>query len=130
MTVFNKIHSQSFRLIPLRFNYFQNELEFYNEVQWPCSTKMSCETGKVELTFLKKESGLWETYGRLRQRTKNIKIVNSATKFNFVYKNKVQVTHNIFLLELERTDGAKIIVPIGKHIRVFVNVNGELMRHF
>lgn len=91
---------------------------------------MSCETGKVELTYLKKESGLWENYGRLRQRSKNLEIVNSPTKFNFVYKNRVQVTHNIFLLELERTDDAKIIIPIGKHIRVFVKIDGELMTYF
>lgn len=77
------------------------------------------------MTFRKKESGVWENYGRLKQQSKDVEAVNSAVKFNFVYKNKVKVTHNIYLLELERTDGAKIVVPIGKHVRACVNVDGE-----
>lgn len=87
---------------------------------------MYFETGKVEIIFGKKETGVWENYGKLKQFSQDNEAFNETVKFNYVYRNKVQVTRNIFLLELERTDGAKIIIPIGKHIRAFVNVDGGL----
>lgn len=80
------------------------------------------------MTFRKKESRVWENYGRLRQQSTEVEAVNKVVKYNFVYKNKVQVTRDIFLLELERTDGVKIVVPVGKHIRVFVKVNGKFTK--
>lgn len=112
--------------IPSEIYLFQNDLFFYEEILWPCSTKVSCETGKVEITFRKKETGIWENYGRLKQYSQNIEAVYETVRLTFIYKNKVQVTHNVFLLELERTDGAKIIIPIGKHVRAVVNVDGKL----
>lgn len=99
---------------------------FHEEIQWPCSSKVFCETGKVEITFRKKETGIWENYGKLKQYRQDTEAPKNTVRYNFIFKNKVRVTHNIFLLELERTDGAKIIVPIGKHIRAFVNVDGRL----
>lgn len=76
------------------------------------------------MTFRKMESRVWENYGQLRQQTETV-AVNSVVKYNFVYKNKVKVANNIYLLELERTDGAKIVVPVGKHVRTFVGVDGK-----
>ncbi|CAH1187991.1 unnamed protein product [Phyllotreta striolata] len=102
---------------------YKNELAFHENVQWPCSIKMTWETGKLELVFKKSSSRIWENYGKLVQSSSDVS--NSKMKFDCVLKKKVQVNHNIYLLGLERNDGGRMVVPVGKHVRVFVNVEGQ-----
>ncbi|CAH1119513.1 unnamed protein product [Phaedon cochleariae] len=103
---------------------FRNELVFYEAIEWPCTTKVTCETGKVELVFRKRDTRIWANFGVLRQMSKRLDTVK-CFKCNFVYRDKLQLNHNLFLLRLERTDGAKIVMPIGQHSRFTVNIDGQ-----
>lgn len=81
------------------------------------------------MTFRKKERGVWENYGHLRQQSKDLGALNArngdGVKHTFSYKKKTQLARNIFLLELERTDGVKIVMPVGKHIEALLNIEGK-----
>ncbi|KAJ8968675.1 hypothetical protein NQ317_014778 [Molorchus minor] len=98
---------------------FRNELTFLESVKWPCTIQMSYETGKVE-------GGIWNDYGVVRQSFKTAGDVSGA-KYSNVLTDKVQINHNMFLMRLERTDGCKVVIPIGKHVRIFGNVDGQEM---
>lgn len=104
---------------------FSNELSFLKGVEWPCKIKLVYETGKVEIQFRKSAGGVWENYGMLKQKRKKFVVVGETSKHQFKVINKVQVAHNTFLLEFERLDGAKMVVPLGKHVRVFGAIKGE-----
>lgn len=101
---------------------YRNELVFNEDIQWPCSVKMIWETGKLELVFKKTASKVWENYGKLTQ--SSIDAPSNTVKLDFSLKRKQQVNHNIYLLGLERRDECKMVVPIGRHVRLFVNVDG------
>ncbi|XP_018562192.1 cytochrome b5 reductase 4 [Anoplophora glabripennis] len=107
---------------------FTNEIVFHDKVNWPCTIHVSFETGKIELEFEKTEWKIWDDVGVLRQECKPVgTTINCCAKCNFVFSEKKQVTHNTFLVRLERTDGARVVVPIGRHVRAFGNVEGQEM---
>lgn len=108
---------------------FCNELNFLKPVEWPCKIKLAYETGKVEIQFRKSASGVWENYGMLKQKRREHAVLGAITKHQFKIINKAQVTHNTFLLEFERLDGTKMVVPLGKHVRVFGTIKGTYI-HF
>ncbi|KAJ8942028.1 hypothetical protein NQ318_002782 [Aromia moschata] len=71
---------------------------------------------------------MWENYGTLRQQYKpEADELGECVKYNFVVKEKVEVNYNTFLMRLERTDGCKVVVPLGRHVRIFGNVDGQEM---
>lgn len=102
---------------------FRNELEFNQAVEWPGSINVIVETGKITVTFKKIDSLVWENYGRLRQSSRAKEAVKNV-KSSFIVKNKVKVTHNTYLIMLDRSDGGKIVTPVGNHIRVFGTIEG------
>ena len=102
---------------------FANEITFLTSIQWPCQIKLSYEVGKVEVVFKKNDSRIWENYGELKQMVVDSAAMDSRMKYSVI--NKVQVNHNVTLLELERVDNSRMTVPLGKHIRVFGKVKGE-----
>uniref|UniRef100_A0AAR5QDZ7 Cytochrome b5 reductase 4 n=1 Tax=Dendroctonus ponderosae TaxID=77166 RepID=A0AAR5QDZ7_DENPD len=105
---------------------FKNELVFHEKIRWPCDVNVTIETGKVEFVFKKTSSGIWENYGVLTQRSKSANAALSAqVKTGYVLKRKMSVNHNTWLLQFERQDRKKTLIPIGKHVRVFGTVNGE-----
>ncbi|XP_050298908.1 cytochrome b5 reductase 4 isoform X2 [Anthonomus grandis grandis] len=102
---------------------FENELAFYNKIRWPCDIRLRVESGKVELVFRKYFTGLWENYGLLKQNFSQSG--NNQGKCQYVLKRKTEVNYNTWLLKFDRVDGKRIIVPIGKHVRVFGSVDGQ-----
>lgn len=111
--------------------FYRNQLLLKEDVEWPCSIKVTWETGKIELTFKKKFGKIWDTCGMLQQSAEHLNYKSASDKFNSVIEKKLQVTHNIFLMSFKRIDGCKTVVPIGKHVRVFVNIDGiELSRSY
>ncbi|XP_074040095.1 cytochrome b5 reductase 4 isoform X3 [Leptinotarsa decemlineata] len=103
---------------------FRNEIVFYENVVWPCFIRVTCETGKVEVIFTKCEDAIWSNYGVLRQQSESVEAVTGA-RYNHVFSDRITVNHNIYLIKLNRTDGRKIVVPIGKHVRAFANIDGQ-----
>lgn len=106
---------------------FSNELSFLRDVEWPCKIKVTCETGKVEVQFKKSTAGVWENYGMLKQTKKEHVVVGEDVKHQYKLVRKTQVTHNTFLLEFAKLDGAKVVVPLGKHLRVFGRIKGDFV---
>ncbi|KAJ8915131.1 hypothetical protein NQ315_000383 [Exocentrus adspersus] len=107
---------------------YTNEIDFFAEVNWPCTIQVIYETGKIEMEFIKTEWKIWDDFGVLRQQCEPVgSSINCCAKSNFVLCEKKEVTHNIFLIRLERTDGGRIVVPVGRHVRAFGNVDGQEM---
>ncbi|KAL3273271.1 hypothetical protein HHI36_014725 [Cryptolaemus montrouzieri] len=99
---------------------FMNELVFLKHVQWPCDIKLNHEAGKIECTLKKTVGEVWNNYGVLKQQSKVFASFSARNKISYVVHNKIQIASNVFLLELDRTDGVKMVVPIGYHVRVFL----------
>lgn len=104
--------------------HFVNEIKFSEQIQWPCQTKINFETGKIEVIFKKAVGNIWENYGALKQEILDSKIAaNQKSKYDII--NKTQVNYNTCLLELQKSDGSKVITPLGKHVRVFGKIKGK-----
>lgn len=110
-------------LLSYEHQTYANEIKFSKAIQWPCHTKINYETGKVEIVFKKVDGQIWENYGVLMQRSEDAKIADVRHKYSVV--SKVPVNYNTCLIELQRADGTKFTIPIGKHIRVFAKVKGK-----
>lgn len=89
---------------------------------------MTGETGKIELQFKKTFGRVWENYGVLKQQSRGLLQFSTDTKFQYRMINKVTVSHNTFLMKFERVDGSRIIVPVGKHVRVFATLKGNIIK--
>ncbi|XP_060521615.1 cytochrome b5 reductase 4-like [Cylas formicarius] len=111
---------------------FKNEVSFYDKVTWPCDVNVAIETGKVELVFKKFVGNIWDHYGVLKQQSKATSSMSaSQIKYSYALTKKLQVNYNTLLLKFEKTDNGKLIVPLGKHIRVFGDINGnEISRSY
>lgn len=110
---------------------FSNEIIFFKQVHWPCNIKITIETGKIEMFFKKLHSCIWDNYGVLRQKSRSTGSFSANVKYNYVICDKIKINHNTWLFKLDRSDGSKLVVPIGKHIRVFGNINGmEMTRSY
>lgn len=107
------------------YQVFMNEIKFLKPIQWPCQVKINYETGKVEVQFKKSESKIWENYGVLKQKSADASLVARESKYKYIVLNKIEVNYNTSLLELQRIEETKLTVPIGRHIRVFGNIQGE-----
>ncbi|CAH0564317.1 unnamed protein product [Brassicogethes aeneus] len=108
---------------------FTNELKLLQKVLFPPKIKVYCETGKVELVFNKISSEIWDNYGILRQNSD--KITPGSDRTAFVLAEKTQVNHNTYLLKFDRTNHCRYIVPIGKHVRIFMDTQGtEISRSY
>ncbi|XP_076275141.1 cytochrome b5 reductase 4-like isoform X2 [Rhynchophorus ferrugineus] len=104
---------------------YKNELTFFEKIHWPCDVTVTAETGKVELVFRKHDSGVWDNYGVLKQQTKLNSTSSSQVRSTYLVKRKSDVNYNTVLLQLEREDEGRIVVPVGRHVRVFAAVDGE-----
>lgn len=104
---------------------FINEIKFNKSIEWPSHTKINYETGKIEVIFKKVDGQIWDNYGVLKQRNEDYKFSDVKYKYNVI--KKLQVNHNTCLLELQRIDGNKLTIPIGKHVRVFAKIKGNLI---
>lgn len=103
---------------------YTNHLHFTNNIHWPCKVTINYETGKVEINLRKIVSKLWDNYGVLKQTCNSVSIA-SDTKVKYIVVNKVEVNHNTCLLALQRSDGVKQTIPLGKHVRVYGEWNGK-----
>lgn len=88
--------------------------------------KVVGETGKIEMQFRKTAGGVWENYGVLKQTSSEAGTASVSAKFGYRVAKKTAVTHNTYLLEYERKDGAIVVVPVGKHVRVCGKIQGKL----
>ncbi|KAK4873934.1 hypothetical protein RN001_013294 [Aquatica leii] len=104
---------------------FVNEVTFLHRIQWPCQIKVNYETGKVEVQFRKSESKIWDNYGVLKQKTEVPSVVKHNFKCKYTVVNKLELNYNTSLLELKKNDENKLTVPLGKHVRVFINIQGH-----
>lgn len=102
---------------------YENVLTFVGGLQWPCKVDVNYETGKVEIMFKKVNQNLWDIYGKIEQSSK--KIDNQDEKVRYVVLANVKVNHNTCILSLQRFDGFRQTVPVGKHVNVYGNWNGK-----
>ncbi|XP_055537889.1 cytochrome b5 reductase 4 isoform X2 [Wyeomyia smithii] len=94
-----------------------------SNVQWPCSVRQSLETGKVEIVFNKLLPGLWSGYGQMEhERKENCEI----ELFEYDVATRIAITHDSCALLLRpRNNSLLQVTPIGHHLSVSANINGE-----
>ncbi|XP_063916616.1 cytochrome b5 reductase 4 isoform X2 [Zophobas morio] len=128
----NRVDERTFHIsLSYKNTVFENEILFSDKVNWPCQFRVGYETGKVEMVYKKCQGSIWENFGVLKQTSKSRtnSLVEARLKCRVV--NKVKVNHNTVLVEMERMDGNKSIVPLGKHVKVFASIKGqELVRSY
>lgn len=105
---------------------FTNDIQFNKAIEWPCQVKISYETGKIEIQFRKVVGGIWENYGTLKQSNEEALANSAEIKYKYTVMNKIEVNYNTSLLELQRCDETRIVVPIGRHVQLFNNVQGKI----
>lgn len=88
------------------------------------------ETGKIEMQFRKTVGGVWENYGVLKQTSSEESTGAASAKFVYRVVKKTAVTHNTYLVEYERNDGAMVVVPVGKHVRVCGKIQGKFSKSY
>ncbi|GLV34496.1 uncharacterized protein CBL_09744 [Carabus blaptoides fortunei] len=103
---------------------YTNHLHFTSNIHWPCKVTINYETGKVEVTLRKIVPKIWDNYGVLKQTCNSVSIM-CDTKVKYIVVNKMTVNHNTCLLALQRSDGVKQTIPLGKHVRVYGEWNGQ-----
>lgn len=92
-------------------------------VEWPpTNTKINYETGKIECIFQKRVPALWTNFGLLTRQKQT-----DLAQFTYLYDvvERVQITHDSYALVLKPKQSLVQIIPIGYHISVTANVEGE-----
>ncbi|RZC34889.1 cytochrome b5 reductase 4 [Asbolus verrucosus] len=126
MIEINQVDEKMFSIFLIyNSSIFENEIIFFDNVHWPCQIKVTCETGKVELIYKKSQGNIWDNFGVLKQKCKTCRNSLTEAKFKCEVINKIKVNYNTVLVELGRHDRNKMIVPLGKHIKVFDTIKGE-----
>lgn len=88
----------------------------------PIATKINYDTGKIECIFRKNVPALWTNFGLL-ERQKLTDLSNCTYLYNVV--KRVQITHDSYALVLQPTKSLIQILPIGHHISITANVEGN-----
>lgn len=78
--------------------------------------------GKIELMFMKCEPNLWTNYGTM-EREKITEVDNKM--YEYEVQGREELTHDSRALLLTSKDKVQMITPIGYHVNVAANVNGE-----
>lgn len=104
------------------------QFKFSNEINWPCITKISYETGKIEFIFMKSEPALWTSFGAM---DKTILPNYDDYNFDFDVTSTVQITHDSYALVLRPKKRVLITIPIGFHVKVQAKIHGnEIKRSY
>lgn len=91
----------------------------------PIATKINYDTGKIECCFRKIVPALWTNFGLLT-RQKLTDLSNCTYLYNVV--KRVQITHDSYALALQPIQSLIQILPIGHHISITANVEGNKER--
>ncbi|XP_053688517.1 cytochrome b5 reductase 4 isoform X2 [Sabethes cyaneus] len=94
-----------------------------NNLQWPCSVRQSLEAGKVEIVFNKLLPGLWPGYGQMEQERKEN---YEMELYEYDVATRIEITHDSCALLLRpRNNSILQLTPIGHHLSVSANINGD-----
>ncbi|XP_066137689.1 cytochrome b5 reductase 4 isoform X2 [Euwallacea fornicatus] len=108
-----------------------NDIKFHAKISWPCEINMVMETGKVEVVFRKCIGAIWDTYGVLQHHAISVESGVSGSpkqrKSTYVINKKSQVNYNTWMFMLHRKDKQKVIMPIGRHFKIYGVVDGTEM---
>ncbi|XP_037042316.1 cytochrome b5 reductase 4 isoform X2 [Bradysia coprophila] len=96
--------------------------QFTHPVVWPCSIKMSSETGKIELCFTKAAPALWTSFGLLDRR-KTTELTNCFVEYDVI--TRVQISHDSYAIIIKPKQNILQHFPIGYHISVTAKIDGS-----
>lgn len=96
-------------------------------IVYPGVTRINYETGKVELTFRKQRGAIWSELEvtKLDSGEAEQMMQGATGPEEYRVMRKEAVSHDVCLLELGRLDGGRGTVPLGRHMRVTAEINGE-----
>ncbi|CAD7088423.1 unnamed protein product [Hermetia illucens] len=96
-------------------------VELSHDVNYPCAMKVSYETGKIELRFVKTQPQLWTNYGVLEKQ----KLTEfEGLQLEYEILKRETITHDSYAVILQPVKKVLLFNPIGFHISVTSNVNG------
>lgn len=97
-------------------------VELGHDVNYPCAMKVSYETGKIELRFVKTQPQLWTNYGVLEKQ----KLTEfEGLQLEYEILKRETITHDSYAVILQPVKKVLLFNPIGFHISVTSNVNGK-----
>lgn len=104
------------------------QFNFANEINWPCITRISYETGKIEFIFVKSEPMLWTSFGTME---KLIQPNYDDYNFDFDVTSTVQITHDSYALVLRPKKRVLLTMPICFHVKILAKIHGtEIKRSY
>lgn len=89
----------------------------------PQNAKINHETGKIECIFRKRVPALWTNFGLLT-RQKITDLSNNTYLYDVI--ERVQITHDSYALVLKPKQLLVHVLPIGFHISVTAEIEGNL----
>jgi hypothetical protein len=96
---------------------------FLKSIKWPCSLKLSCESGKIEITFAKEQGDIWTNFGTYLK-LPNDKVFEFVEDFNVISRNFFN--HDSFDLAIRPRNKLIIMLPVGSHVNFHhVSPKGE-----
>lgn len=99
------------------------KIKFAADVRWPCTARLTNETGKIELLFIKTEPKLWEFYGSM-ERSRDDEVAN----YEYEVGVREELTHDSCALLLQPKLKVITLTPVGYHVNVIANIDGKLRK--
>lgn len=93
-----------------------------NDVRWPCTTKNSIESGKIEINFVKNESKLWTNFGQY-ECEKKTEFGNVLDEYDVA--TRIEITHDSCAILLRPKRALLQIHPIGYHLSLTAVIDGK-----
>lgn len=110
------------KILLVNSSIYEYKFSLSKDVRWPCQAKISQETGKIELIFVKVESVLWTTFGTYERK----KITEYVTyEFDYEVEDRAAITHDSYALLLRPKTNLLQVVPLGYHFSVTAKIFGE-----
>jgi hypothetical protein len=86
---------------------------FLKPIKWPCSVKLNCESGKIEITFIKEVAEIWTNFGAY------LKEPNEIT-YDFFEDFKISsrnfFNHDSFSMTIRPKNSLIMVLPVGSHL--------------
>lgn len=86
---------------------------FLKSIRWPCSVKLNCESGKIEMKFTKETGEIWSNFGTY------LKLPSDTTYDNFESFTIISrhfFNHDSFIMSIRPEKKVIIMLPVGSHV--------------
>ncbi|XP_058799091.1 cytochrome b5 reductase 4 isoform X2 [Phymastichus coffea] len=100
-------------------------LSLAGDLEWPPNCKRDAETSEIEISFKKKERGIWKTYGTFEESSEKLGPTAAAERTYSEYEvlENTPLCKVVHLLVLRARNFIQLVPP-GRYLDAKMNVNG------